>query len=280
VYLPYCDGTSWTGDAVVSGLHFRGKAILGAIVADLESTLILRQVSQIVISGGSAGASAVFYHAANLARHFALNENSAGVEVLALPDAGFFLDLPDRTNASCWPAQMKSLFEVANGYGALDSNCLTRFPQEKWRCIFPEYYIEDFPVRTLSIHSFYDTSEIVYTLGLTCCMGDWRHCHGQPACKGEDWGLFQALREQHIKAWAPLVRRNGSGVWAPACVAHTMTEHKWTDPTWEVPAGSRNTMAAVVQNWLQNQDSDGHSFTYQDTVAWPHNSPCASEWGM
>jgi len=88
--------------------------------------------------------------------------------------------------------------------------------------------------------------------------------------------LFEALRGQHMKAWAPMLKKGGNGIWAPACVAHTMASWKWTDQTWEVPANSGNTMAAVVQRWLENAEVEGTNFTYQDTVAWPSNAPCAS----
>ena len=50
--------------------------------------------------GGSAGATAVFYH---------INFVSSvlGVKVIAVPDAGLFLDLNNTNGVSFWPAQLK-----------------------------------------------------------------------------------------------------------------------------------------------------------------------------
>merc|ERR1711879_1058204 len=95
-----------------------------------------------------------------------------------------------------------------------------------------------------------------------------------PVCKGHEMQLFQTLRQKHLTASQPFVQKKGNGQWAPACIIHTMTWGKWTDQTWEVPARSGNTMAAVVKRWL---DDDGQSqgFNYADKVEWPQNSPCS-----
>lgn len=267
VYLPYCDGTSWTGNSSVEGLHFKGKAILASIIQELQSTTAIQKAEQVVISGGSAGASAVFYHADTLAQSLQLESG----EVLALPDAGFFLDLRDKDGIDCWPSQMRSLFDVANGYDSLHSGCLARYPHEKWRCMFPQYYADLMATRTLSIMSLYDSSELWCTLRLDCEANDG----GQyPQCSGKELKDFQALRGEHIRAWAPLVQKKGNGVWSPSCITHTMTWAHWTDKSWEVPASSGNTMASVVTRWLAPNASQQH-FVFQDEVAWPGNKACA-----
>ena len=33
-----------------------------------------------------------------------------------MPDAGFFLDLPDVNGVDCWPAQMRSVFNLSGAY--------------------------------------------------------------------------------------------------------------------------------------------------------------------
>merc|ERR1712061_321539 len=100
----------------------------------------------------------------------------------------------------------------------------------------------------LALNSLYDSSEIRYTLRLDCCLGGCG-ASKRNACAGQDLELVQRLRGQHLEAWAPLVAKKGNGVWAPACVIHTMAWGEWTDADWEVPAMSGNTQAAVVQWW-------------------------------
>merc|ERR550532_457861 len=95
---------------MVNNLHFRGGAILSAILEELKATTNIVNADQVVLSGGSAGASAVFYHVDSVAEQLALRTG----EVLGLPDAGFFLDLPDRNGVDCWPGQMRSLYGMAS----------------------------------------------------------------------------------------------------------------------------------------------------------------------
>jgi hypothetical protein len=102
IYMPYCDGTSWAGnvDQPINGLYFKGKAILDAILSDLKKTTAISTAEQVVISGGSAGASAAFWHSDRMAMVLDLQ---GGGEVVAMPDAGFFLDLKDYKGGDCWP---------------------------------------------------------------------------------------------------------------------------------------------------------------------------------
>lgn len=265
VYLPYCDGMSWSGNLMVEGLHFRGRAILDAIIADVKKTTGIKSADTVVISGGSAGASAVLWHS-----DYITEQLDVPGKVLALPDAGFFLDKTNMKNVSCWPNQMRSLFDTAAGYDFLHKACLQRFSGERWKCMFPEYFADLITTPTLVLHSLYDESEITATLGLNCCLGScWS---GGTACTEEQKQYILTLRGAHIEAWKPLVHKAGNGVWAPACIIHTMTWGKWTSKSWEVPAYSGNTMAEVVSRWLAGSGAS----LYEDKVSWPNNVPCAS----
>jgi len=270
VWVPYCDGMSFSGDAVVDGVHFKGRAILSAVIADLKARTAIGDASQVVLGGGSAGASAVFYHVDKVAEELALSHG----EVVGLPDAGFFLDLKDRSGIDCWPAQMRSVFEVGNGTRSLNERCLARYPEEQSKCLFPEYFPDLIESRMFVINSFYDSSETYYTLRLSCCPGG---CGGKyPACSGRDMYLFGAMRQQHMAGWAPLVNRTGNGVWAVACPTHTMAWDHWTDPEWEVPARSGYTMASAVGEWLSGAERE-RSYVHQDEVAFPDNAPCSGQ---
>lgn len=273
VYVPYCDGTSFSGDQVVNGLHFRGKAILEAVIADLRSTTDIRKARQVALAGGSAGASAVYWHGDRLAEGLGLEEG----EVVGLPDAGFFLNLQHKDGYDCWPSQMRSLFDISNGYSSLHAGCLDRYPQDPWKCLFPEYFADLIKIRMFVINSLYDSSEVTDTLGLDCCFGECSA--GRSPCSWTESQIFEKLREAHTEAWQPLTEKPGNGVWAPSCVGHTLG-HKWTDPTWEVPAGSGNTLATVVERWLARDGGGSRrgSSVYVDPVAWPGSGRCVDEW--
>merc|ERR1712060_896279 len=105
------------------------------------------------------------------------------------------MGLRDKDGIDCWPAQMRSVFDVANGYSALNKGCLARFPSEPWKCLFPEYYADLLKSRMLPLNSFYDSSEIGYTLRLSCCVAP---CSGwEPFCNATEQELLLALRGQH-----------------------------------------------------------------------------------
>lgn len=222
LYMPYCDGTSFAGNVsgTVSGLFFRGLQILEATFVHAMQHTSFARASRVVLSGGSAGGTAVLWHADRIARLLTTTRQlgdvergkrgrgGSSVEVLALPDAGFFLDLPTWQGVDVWPAQMRSMASVSNSYSSLHAGCLAKYAAEPERCLFPQYYAELIETRTMLVQSLYDSSELWYTLMLDCCAGS---CSGYPTCKtgGTERSQMFALRQQHIDAWRPLVNRSG-----------------------------------------------------------------------
>lgn len=205
VYVPYCDGTSFSGDAVVSfkgrDLHFKGRKILDAVFQSLR----LDVTKQLVVSGGSAGALAVLLHIDSIAQE--VTRSHGDIEIFGLADAGFFLDLPNMKGVRCWPNQMRSIFNISNGYKSLSSTCLKRNSFQPSDCIFPQYFGDLIETRTFLAHSFYDDSEMYYTLGLDCWPGGGR---GQRACnKKRDESLRQPENATYV--WlVSNVKRTGS----------------------------------------------------------------------
>mmetsp|Transcript_2525 Transcript_2525/g.6370 ORF Transcript_2525/g.6370 Transcript_2525/m.6370 type:complete len:422 (+) Transcript_2525:137-1402(+) len=274
IAVPYCDGAGFAGNAEVDGLHFRGKAILQAVLAE-AIRMGLRESSQVVFSGGSAGALAVL-HFADEVRDII---NLTAGEVVAIPDAGFFLDVPDVANKPCWQEQMRSIYTIAAACPNLQKACVRRHPTDPCRCIYPEYYADLVETRTFLVQSLYDTSELWYTLRLPCCPpGLCEHSRWETCTDGSvEMQRFTALREQHIRAWKPLVRRKGNGAWSIACLEHTMMWKWFTSRWYQVPGESGRTIAQAVHKWLERTDWANHSENMDvwEDVAWPHNKDCA-----
>ena len=158
VYLPYCDGTSFAGDATTNGLHFKGAANLEAVLRDLARSTAVGVAPRVVVAGASAGASAVYFHIDSVAAAL----GSATTEVIGMPDAGFFLDLPAASDATddCWPDQMRSIAALSNLTAHLNRACLARFADAPWKCMFPEYFADLISTRFFVINSLYDSSEL------------------------------------------------------------------------------------------------------------------------
>mmetsp|Transcript_65854 Transcript_65854/g.157387 ORF Transcript_65854/g.157387 Transcript_65854/m.157387 type:complete len:546 (-) Transcript_65854:54-1691(-) len=272
IYLPYCDGAGFVGDAEVGGLHFRGKAIVEAAISKAMD-MGMRLAQKVVLTGGSAGATAVLHLADQIRDQLALG---AGGEVLALPDAGFFLDVPDVSGKLCWQNQMRSVYELANACPNLHKGCRARYPHDPCKCIYPEYYADLIETPTFVVQSLYDTSEMWYTLVLKCCPPDL--CGKKPrwpTCGKADMKRFNAMRDQHIHAWAPLVRKRGNGVWADGCPTHTQMEKLFTSKWYQVPMRSGRTMSHALQQWLHDRDKAAAGRDVWEDAPWPANTECA-----
>lgn len=85
----YCDGASWTGRNTSTTmhkgkqLHFRGKDNLDALIEDLLTNKGMDKATEVVISGGSAGALAVYLHADAIRAKL-----PKSAKVVAMPDDG------------------------------------------------------------------------------------------------------------------------------------------------------------------------------------------------
>ena len=94
VFMPYCDGGSFSGnnDTVQpykgATLHWRGKRIREAAYAELLANHGLKDATDAVISGCSAGGLATFLHTDQWCD--ALAEDAKGIKCVGMPDSGFF----------------------------------------------------------------------------------------------------------------------------------------------------------------------------------------------
>ena len=99
VWMPYCDGGSWAGDssaqvaagegedAQLSELQFRGKRIRESVVASLTASAGFGSLTDLVIGGCSAGATAAYLHVDWYAA-----QAPPGATVRAMPDSGWFVE--------------------------------------------------------------------------------------------------------------------------------------------------------------------------------------------
>eukprot|EP00403_Amphidinium_massartii_P000511 CAMPEP_0178374038 /NCGR_PEP_ID=MMETSP0689_2-20121128/2173_1 /TAXON_ID=160604 /ORGANISM="Amphidinium massartii, Strain CS-259" /LENGTH=529 /DNA_ID=CAMNT_0019994001 /DNA_START=114 /DNA_END=1701 /DNA_ORIENTATION=+ len=259
VVVPYCDGTSFTGDADIKGVHFHGKAILDAAVSELLQ-LGARKATKVVLAGASAGATALFFHADSIKEKLALTTG----EVVILADAGFFLNRRVKANKhSCWPEQFRSVMKLSGACENAHPACLARFPKDPCRCLYPEYFADLIKTRIMIVQSPMDYSEVRYTLGVECTMSSRRTCGSTGDAANR---LIRLLRNEHFKTWGRLIRRAGNGVFAPSCIAHQMS------PFWKlglkVPQQQPVKMSAIVGRWLwaEPQKWAHMRFTYEEPI--------------
>ena len=136
----YCDGASWTGSnsttTEVDGkkLYFRGKNNIDALMTALLTQHGMDQATEVVISGGSAGALAVYLHADALRAQL-----PPSAKVVALPDDGFFMDNA-ASRASGWTAAKQWVYTQHNSSAGVPAACLAQYSrEEQWKCFFAQY---------------------------------------------------------------------------------------------------------------------------------------------
>jgi hypothetical protein len=158
VMVQYCDGGSWSGNnqstTTFGGqqLHFRGRKNFEGLMKALLNNHGFGNATDIVVSGGSAGALATYLQADTAAAMVAPT-----TKVVAMPDAGFFLD-NDASRASGWVNSMKWVFEQQNASAGLSPRCLARYNQqgEGWKCFLPQYALGFIQTPIFALQSMYD----------------------------------------------------------------------------------------------------------------------------
>ncbi len=163
----YCDGASWTGSNVSTTthkgkqLHFRGKNNLDALIEDLLSNKGMNRATEVVISGGSAGALAVYLHADAIRAKL-----PTSAKVVALPDDGFFMD-NSYSEANGWATLQRWVFEAQNSTAGLSKSCLDMYnPKgEAWKCFFAQYAAPLIEVPLFALQPMYDAYQVSAELG-------------------------------------------------------------------------------------------------------------------
>jgi len=155
LYLPYCDGASFSGYRPKpwpvpkngGNLTFRGLANLDAAVAyGLQNGLKL--VTDLVVTGGSAGGLSTYLHADRVAaqvRSAMPLQLARALKVTAASDVGYFADHGTWRNTSGVPntpsfpqanftTQMEYIVRMQNATAALKPACKMRHPTQPGLC--------------------------------------------------------------------------------------------------------------------------------------------------
>ena len=166
IQVLYCDGASWAGSnssATVhknKTLHFKGKNNLDALMADLLTKQAMDQATEVVISGGSAGALAVYLHADAIRKVL-----PKSAKVVAMPDDGFFMD-NDQSRAHGWVSKQRWTYEAQNGSAGVPAECLGRYRKdEQWNCFMAQAVAPGIRTPLFALQPMYDAYQIGAELG-------------------------------------------------------------------------------------------------------------------
>lgn len=307
VYLYYCDGFSFVGDAEapVSGLYFRGRRILDGVLASLSATKGLDRATSVLLSGHSAGGLATYLHAdhvGDVVGRLTAAGRSNGLVYGAAPDAGYFMNL-----AASREATTRLMVTLTNASG--NDACLAAKPAaDRWQCFFPENVFPFINSSTFVVNSLYDPYQLVDTLSLACSPPGTIECANgshpaRPTCNGSSMVTFQANRQDvlaSMKAAGGVLdpgRAAGpcgaGGAFLPSCMCHTEmyynfghTGGTFNNDDWRIPGDTGIRLSDAIGRWWASlrppgaRDDDASAqgssdHVYVDAIPWPGNRPCA-----
>lgn len=141
VYIPYCDGASFTGfksaPAITSDnttlVFFRGREIRDAVFDVLFQHHGLGSADVVLLSGCSAGGLAAYLHADYVASRL-----SPKTRLFVAPDSGLFLDMPTFDGRNVFQSRMQEVFKTHNSTGGLSPRCIANYTETPWQCLFAQ----------------------------------------------------------------------------------------------------------------------------------------------
>jgi len=197
VYVRYCDGGSFSGDALATApdgktLHLRGRRILDAVLDALVEREGFALGDTLVASGCSAGGLAIWLHLDYMTEYLGA-KLSGRANVLGVPECGLFMDLPTATGTPQMTPAYRAVAQMQNATAAggnLNAGCLAAYPApEQWRCFLAQYVLPHVRTPFFAVNSVYDSWQTVNILNATA------ECASNPsACTSAETAAIERLR--------------------------------------------------------------------------------------
>ncbi|XP_066291598.1 palmitoleoyl-protein carboxylesterase NOTUM-like isoform X2 [Branchiostoma lanceolatum] len=216
VYVPYCSSDVWSGMSPrrdKDDFAFMGALILQEVLRELLP-LGLKNSKTLLLSGSSAGGTGVILNLDRSAEF--LRREGSSVQVQGVADSGWFLDnkqyMPTECTEtlSCAPSEaIRRGIQWWNGQ--VPERCARQYSRdEQWRCFFGYRAYPTLQAPLFVIQWLFDEAQmIVNNVGTPVDKEQWNYIHN----------LGVDLRK---------TLTNVTGVFAPACLAHTLiTKSDW-----------------------------------------------------
>lgn len=173
VYLPYCDGASFSGnlDQPVehkgTALYFRGNVIRKAVAQELLTAYSLGSATDVIVSGRSAGGLSVYLHVDQWCD--TVLASNPRVKCVGLPDSGFFLEYQDPLlNCSLssrrdtingnYECGLHWVYETQNASAGMNQQCVAAHTATgtEWQCMFAQQSAQHIRAPVFALQSQYD----------------------------------------------------------------------------------------------------------------------------
>ncbi|CAM6107965.1 unnamed protein product [Calypogeia fissa] len=284
VLLPYCDGSSFTGDVSdpievgldanplingttpVANIFLRGQRIWTALMEDLMEKG-MKNAEKALLAGCSAGGLATMLHCD---QYRDLMPKTTVVKCLS--DAGFFLDIPDVSGVQTMETNFGYVVQFHSLVDNLPKYCTSE--GDVARCLFPEYIIPGLKTPLFVLNSGYDSTQIGYSLVPSAADPNsiWDECKSSLLlCSAAQLNVLQGFWDSFLEKLLPLLEEKDCA-FIDSCYVHVQAQ---VDSMWNGPRSPKidnKTMATVVGDWYFERNS-----TKVVDCPYPGNPTCVTE---
>lgn len=240
VFIHYCDGTSFSSDATLpvpvpsdirgnlsqagseapQQIYFRGRNNLKAVFSYLKEHMGMANPTDVIYSGGSAGATAV-YLSLDAVREWL----PPVTRLVGAPDAGFFLDVLNLQRNTTW---YRNCFQAADAFwnttqsGGTNADCLAAYPMEAWKCFLPEYAARFIHTPYMILNAAYDMWSVLNDRAIGCVPSqDGQPVGGMPACTAQQMSQLAEWHNTFLQALSPSLNEYPhTGCFIDSCFVH------------------------------------------------------------
>ncbi|KAK5812831.1 hypothetical protein PVK06_028273 [Gossypium arboreum] len=250
IKVRYCDGSSFTGDAVdrANNLFFKGNSIWEFIIADLLAKG-MRNAKNAILSGCSAGGLASILHCD---RFRALLP--ASTKVKCISDAGFFLHAQDVSGGKHIEEFYGKVARLHGSVKNLPASCTSRMGARPELCFFPQYVVQTMQTPIFFVNSAYDSWQIKNILAPSAAdkSKEWKSCKlDLKKCTETQLKIIQDFRTQFLSALnrAGVINSPSKGMFIDSCYAHCQVgkQIQWSSDS--SPVVSNMKIAKAVGDW-------------------------------
>jgi hypothetical protein len=252
VATPPAGSTPGGAAPAAATIYYRGARVLTAVQSYLLAAGGLSSATDLVVSGSSAGALAVYLHVDAWAAIA-----PPGATVVGLPDSGFFRRwtvAPPGGGAS-WAAQLEWVFIAMNGTGGVPAACVAAHASQPSACIFAEVVAPTIATPVFALQSQYDSYQIEAELHASAANFTAINAYGA--------GLAVTLNATLLASTV----QPRHGVFLDACFHHT---RYWGD----IVIGGDDQAAAFAEWYTAGRVTPGGTRVWAQRQAYPCASCC------
>ncbi|KRX07973.1 hypothetical protein PPERSA_10608 [Pseudocohnilembus persalinus] len=277
VFLNYCDGSGFQGHLTQeleynnSPIWFRGKQNVLTTLKYAKKTLQINQAHTVIVAGSSAGGLAVYTWLDFIAED--LIKQNPNIQVIGLPDAGFFLNQQSYLNGEyVYQTRMRNLLDISNAeQGYINKKCQKDNSDNPWKCMFAQYLLNYIQTPLLIVNSSYDSWSIPNIGQINCIKNN-----NLNQCSQSEVNYITEYHNQLYETVLALQHKyNNINAWVISCIQYSLLQKSiFNNLSWTVPENTEDTISFTTQQLLQQIKLP---ISYVDKIPWPQNQSCSNE---